>query len=145
MGIRMTKRWITLEPDGDEVTSVAAAAALPAQLGVFELADTDATVVLIGSAGGREPFGLRTAVATALDEHRALRPRLLRYEITHAYRSRHRELLMLHLHDTGRLPAGNHESTRQLGRLRPGPAPAGAGRGAGADAGPATVTGTGER
>ena len=34
--------------------------ALPGQLGVFELADEAGTVRLIGYAGGRSPFGIRS-------------------------------------------------------------------------------------
>lgn len=113
----MTKPWI---PVFD-----LAHAAVPAQLGVFQLAGDDDEVLYIGFGGGREQFGLRTAVAAAIDRASVEGwgpPVGLRYEVTHAYLSRWQELLMVHVHDTGLLPPGNPVGDQPAGRLRPGPA-----------------------
>jgi hypothetical protein len=108
-GIRLTKPWRELDQPGVQ--------ALPGQLGVYEVGDVAGEVVRIGVADARQPFGLRSALAAELQRfgpgHR------FRMETTHAYRSRHLELLMLHLHDHGRLPAGNDEDVATLGRLSP--------------------------
>lgn len=115
MGIRLDKpwsRWDAIEP-----------ADLPGQLGVFQVADADGTVVYIGYAGGRELFGLRSAVPAAVEALAAADigpPVLVRYELTHGYLTRWEELLMLHLHDAGTPPAGNDPLETPPGRLSPG-------------------------
>jgi hypothetical protein len=108
-GIGLRGRWHDLTVD--------AVAAAPGQLGVYEVVDGSGEVVRIGAADARQPFGLRSALGGELDRwgpgYR------FRIERTHAYRSRHLELLMLYLHDRGRLPAGNDEDPASLGRLSP--------------------------
>ena len=56
MPLRLTKPWQEL--------SAEAVRRLPGQLGVFQLADISGAVVHIGYAGGRSPFGLRSAVTS---------------------------------------------------------------------------------
>lgn len=108
-GIRLDKPWRRLTRD--EVD------ALSGQLGVYQVGDADGRVVRIGAADARCPFGLRTALRRELDRwgdgHR------FRVEVTHGYRSRCLELLMIHLADEGHLPTGNDEDPASLGRLSP--------------------------
>ena len=76
--------------------------------------------MLIGFAGGRSVFGLRGELRRALRERRP-RGASFRFEITTAYLSRYRELLMVHVADHGSLPGGNTlGDDLQLGRLSPG-------------------------
>lgn len=93
------------------------AAALPGHMGVYELADAAGRVVFIGCAGGRSRFGLRGEVCDALA--RIEGASRFRVEITTAYLTRHRELLMRHQAAHGALPAGNGP-VPGLGRLSPG-------------------------
>ena len=123
----MAKPWVSLTAE--------AVAALPGQLGVFQLADGAAgaeTITHIGYAGGREPFGLRSALAAVLersDEAAGNRDsdgadttpsKWFRYELTHAYLTRWEELLMVHQAMHGQLPPGNHDHPHAVGRLRLG-------------------------
>lgn len=110
-GLAISKPWIEL--------TAAAIAALPAQLGVFEVADGDETVRLIGYAGGRDSFGLRSALTSVLDGERleVAEGLLFRHELTHAYLTRWEELLMVHQAVHGRLPDGNADHPHRLGRL----------------------------
>lgn len=107
MPIRLDKPWLSLD----------AAAGLPGQLGVFELADEAGKVRYIGYAGGRSRFGLRSEVSAAAD--RIPEARRFRVEVTTAYLTRHQELLMAHQADQGTLPPHNEPQPR-LGRLSPG-------------------------
>jgi hypothetical protein len=109
-GIGLRGGWQALTPDTVD--------AAPGQLGVYEIADGGGEVVRIGVADARQPFGLRSALGDELA--RWGQGHHFRAERTHAYRSRHLELLMLHLHARGRLPAGNQEDPVSLGRLSPG-------------------------
>lgn len=113
MSIRLTKPWHDL--------AVTEPSAVPAQLGVFQLADAERRVVYIGYGGGREPFGLRSAVAAAVGHRRVEgeTPVFLRYELTHGYLSRWEELLMLHVYDFGAPPPGNPAADAPRGRLTP--------------------------
>ena len=106
MSVRLTKPW---SPAG-------AAGKLTGQMGVYQLGDEAGNVIAIGYAGGRSTFGLRGEVETALKRH----PDAVSYrvEVTSAYLSRYRELLMVHLADFGSLPPGN-EAVAGLGRLSP--------------------------
>ena len=111
MSIRLNKPWIALSLD--------AVAALPGQLGVYQLADEDGCIVYIGFAGGRSTFGLRGELERALRERPAGAAQF-RYEVNQQYTSRHRELLMLHVADHGKLPIANPaDSPARLGPLRP--------------------------
>ncbi len=110
MALRIDKPWRELT---DRTV-----AALPGQLGVFQIADGDDTVIFIGMAGGRSLFGLRSL----LGEELARRPAgaQFRYEVNQQYWSRYRELLMLHIADHGEPPMGNIDSLPAgLGRLSP--------------------------
>lgn len=103
----MSKPWTALTEQN--IGSV------PAQLGVFEIADGSGTVVEIGYAGGRELFGLRSALDRVLRS--ADGPRSFRVELTHGYLTRWEELLMVHQAVNGRLPIGNADHGQALGRL----------------------------
>lgn len=107
-GVRLAKPWLDLDD--------AALAALPGQLGVFEIGDAAGRTLELGFAGGRSRFGLRSAVAEAAAKHeRATR---FRYEVTMQYWSRFEELLAVHLADHGELPAGNADrGDRRVGRI----------------------------
>lgn len=92
-------------------------AALPATLGVFEIASDDGQVQLIGYAGGRSLFGLRSAVAAALALHSGTALKF-RVEQNMQYISRWKELLMLHVGRYGALPPVNSSDDGVgLGRL----------------------------
>ncbi|MEO9254504.1 MAG: hypothetical protein ABI305_03120 [Tepidiformaceae bacterium] len=109
MKLRLEKPWRDLSEDES--------AALPGQLGVFQLANETGEVVYVGYAGGRELFGLRSAI----ERHRKLGTggaTHFRYEVNMQYQSRYRELLMLHVTDNGGLPIANeHEHPVHLGRI----------------------------
>lgn len=106
----MSKPWATL--------TEATITALPAQLGVYEIADASGATVKYGYAGGKEPFGMRTALNRELEAGGAQ----FRLEFTHGYLTRWQELLMVHQADHGQLPAGNADQIGKLGRLSPGSA-----------------------
>lgn len=114
MSIRLTKPFLRLD-DLDIDT-------LPAQLGVFQLADEAEEIIYIGYGGGAQPFGLRTAIETQL-ARLGDSARFVRYEVTHGYLSRWEELMMVHVHDVGTAPVANDASTVPKGRLSPADAP----------------------
>lgn len=108
MKLVLDKPWIDLT---DET-----AGRLPGHMGVYQLAGSDGSVLRIGYAGGRELFGLRSALQREL----SLNPpgTRFRYEVNTQYQSRWRELLMLHKSEYGVVPAGNaNDSPRRLGSL----------------------------
>lgn len=93
--------------------------ALPGQLGVYELADTNGKTVAFGFAGARSLFGLRSELTAAAKAppHGATQ---FRVEINQQYHTRFRELLMVHQADHGTLPPVNAEDPPiSLGRLSP--------------------------
>ncbi|MGI9326547.1 MAG: DUF7508 domain-containing protein [Pseudomonadales bacterium] len=106
MAVRLTKQWT---PAGDVL------ACLKGNLGVFQLANAKQEVVFIGYAGGKSQFGLKGEVAAALEVHTGIA--FVRFEVTTAYHTRYRELLMAHKADHGELPRFNEPIT--LGRLSP--------------------------
>jgi hypothetical protein len=108
--VRLTKEWQELDP--------ASVGRLGGHTGVYQLAGPDGEPFLIGYAGGRSAFGLRGELERHLHERRHQRT-LFRCEVTTAYWSRYRELLMAHVHDHGRLPSANSDDPRRLGRLSP--------------------------
>jgi len=108
MGMRMSKPWA-------ELTEVSISA-LPAQLGVYEIADAAGQIQRIGYAGGTEAFGMRTA----LERELAAGGTQYRHEFTHGYMTRWQELLMVFEADHGTLPPGNADMAGKLGRLSPG-------------------------
>ena len=107
MGIGLEKPWRPL----------ADAPSLPGQLGVFELCDANQHVLLIGMAGGLSLFGLRSAVSAGAEGV----PEAVgfRVEVTSAYLTRYRELLMAHQADFGGLPVANPPLNFKLGKLSP--------------------------
>lgn len=104
-GIRLAKPWLEL--------TAAAIDELPAQLGVYQIADAEGIVTKIGYAGGRETFGIRTALERELQAG----GQQFRAELTHGYLTRWEELLMIHQHDHGELPPGNTPHVQKVGRL----------------------------
>ena len=105
MGVRLEKPWLALDPE--------LVASLPGQLGVFQLANEHHEVVYIGFAGGLSLFGLKGELANWLG-----RWPFFRVEVNTAYRTRCRELLMVHFSDHGSYPTENTaQETSGLGRL----------------------------
>jgi hypothetical protein len=96
MALQMRREWQPLD--------AAAIGKLPAQVGVYEIADAKQTL-LIACAGGRSLFGLRGELERELRERGA--GFRFRWETTSTYLSRRDELLMLCLGDSGRLPPDN--------------------------------------
>ncbi len=112
MQMRMSKPWVELTESAID--------ALPAQLGVYEIADDADAVIKIGYAGGREPFGMRTALAAELTLATELGHSVrFRHEFTHGYLTRWQELLMIYQFDHDTLPIGNADQQGKLGRLSP--------------------------
>jgi hypothetical protein len=110
-GVRLQAPWRPL--DEANLKSVGG------HMGVYELASADGEVVFIGFAGGRSVFGLRGELTRALREG-GRDGASFRLEVTTAYLSRYRELLMVHVADHGSLPSDNSSNDLQLGRLSPG-------------------------
>jgi hypothetical protein len=106
MAIRLQKPW----------QAIASAHQLPAQLGVFELADAAGAILCVGYAGGRSQFGLRGAVQAAAASVAGADS--FRVEVNTAYLTRYRELLMVYVADHGALPPANSPEPA-LGRLSP--------------------------
>ncbi len=102
--------------------------AIPAVVGVYEIADAEGKLLYIGQAGGREPFGLRTRMALHFgggDPNPVLRERAaqFRWEANQQYTTKRLEMLMQYQRDEGlewppAHPAGDWRDTPQLGRLR---------------------------
>ncbi|HZT65020.1 MAG TPA: hypothetical protein VFA11_04455 [Acidimicrobiales bacterium] len=109
MAVRPTKPWMALDP--------ANVARLGGQLGVYEVADGEGRVALIAYAGGRSPFGLRGELESQLAQRGA--GWQFRVEVTMAYLTRWRELLMVHVADHGGPPPGNIDDGAVLGRMSP--------------------------
>lgn len=110
MGVRLAKPWQPLTAE--------AVGALPGQLGVYELADGAGTVLRIGYAGGRTPFGLRSELGERLAE--GGRAASFRVEVNQQYLTRWQELLMAHVAEHGALPPEQPDPGVRLGRLSPG-------------------------
>ena len=106
--------------------------AIPAVVGVYEIADAEGNLLYIGQAGGREPFGLRTRIALHFgferggdDGNPVLRERAaqFRWEANQQYTTKRLEMLMQYQRDQGAEwppahPAGDWRDRPQLGRLR---------------------------
>ncbi len=105
-GLHLDKPWRSI---------VEALPSIRGHLGVFQLANARFEIIFIGCAGGREPFGLKSAIETA--SARCSTAVHLRYEITSSYLTRYRELLMLYQAEHDDLPQDN--PTERLGRLSP--------------------------
>ena len=110
MAIRLTKPWIPIDEG---------LAGLHGHLGVFQLADAEQQIVYIGYAGGNSLYGLRGEVTAAVKG--VAESAFLRVEITTAYLSRYRELMMIHIADHGSPPPANKPTKQSLtlGKLSP--------------------------
>lgn len=97
MSLRIRRDWAPLDDKS--------VAAMPAQVGVYEIGDAAGRVLKIGYAGGRSLFGLRGELQRELAERGA--GFRFRWEAVSTYLSRHVELQMLHLADHGALPPDN--------------------------------------
>ena len=108
--LRLDKPWQPLTAE--------TATRLPGQLGVYQVADATGTILYIGHAGGRSPFGLRSELQR---EAGARGPgHQFRVEVNQQYRTRWLELLMVHKADHGSLPVDNANNPPPgLGRLSP--------------------------
>lgn len=113
MAIRLSKPWRPLTAD--------AVKPLQAQLGVYQIADANGTVLFIGFAGGRALFGLRSQLLAEVEQPRPGAAQF-RVEVNQQYWSRHHELLMAHQADHGELPRDNAAGEARpsvVGRLSP--------------------------
>lgn len=107
--LRLDKPWQPLTAE--------TAQRLPGQLGVYQVADAKGTVLFIGQAGARSPFGLRSELQR---EHKERGDGCqFRVEVNQQYRTRWFELLMVHKADHGSLPSDNEKNPPPLGRLSP--------------------------
>lgn len=106
----LTKPWVDLTAGN--------VARLGGQTGVYEVAAPTGETELIGYAGGRSPFGLRGEMERQLGARHGTGWRF-RVEVTSAYLTRWRELLMAHVADHGAPPTGNEGDGAGLGRLSP--------------------------
>ena len=106
MSIRVDKKWVSK----DEALLL-----LRGNLGVYQLADATQQILFIGYAGGKSLFGLKGEILAALQDHPTAT--LVRWEVTSAYMSRFKELLMVHRHDHHELPPAN--KAIPLGQLSP--------------------------
>lgn len=79
---------------GNAWRPVSGVAELPGHMGVFELADAQGAVLYVGFAGGRSRFGLRSAIADALQDCAGALQ--FRFEVNTAYLTRYQELVMVH-------------------------------------------------
>ena len=108
--LRLDKAWQPLTAE--------TAKRLPGQLGVYQVADANGTIVYIGQAGARSPFGLRSELQRECQDRGT--GHQFRFEVNQQYRSRWFELLMVHQADHGSLPADNAKNPPPaLGRLSP--------------------------
>lgn len=111
INLRLDKPWIDLTADN--------VAKLPGQLGVYQIAEEDGTIVYIGFAGGRSLFGLRSEMDSWRNKRDGT-PTRFRYEVNVQYTTRRQELLMLHMAEHGALPRDNTDvDAGRLGRLHP--------------------------
>lgn len=106
MALHLDKPWLTITD---------AKLLLRGNLGVYQLADAEGSVLFIGYAGGKSRFGLKGEVMAASESRPAATH--VRWEVTTAYLTRYKELLMLHEYENGQLPPDNPPVT--LGKLRP--------------------------
>ena len=106
MAIRLDKPWQPMAEAGS---------ALKGHMGVFQLANEAGEILLINYAGGRSLFGLKGEVIDQAKELSEVTQ--FRVEVTTAYMSRFRELMMVHHADHGEYP--KHNPPVNLGRLSP--------------------------
>ena len=112
MAVRLDKPCIPLTKEN--------VARLAGHLGVYQLANGAGEIVYIGVVGGRSLYGLKGALAEALQSPPGGAEQF-RYEVNMAYHSRYLELLQAYRYDHDRLPIGNTQiDETSLGRLRLG-------------------------
>lgn len=105
MSIQLNKPWRELNE--------ANVSQLSGQLGVFQLANREQETIYIGFAGARSLFGLRGELQQYVDA-----ADYFRIEVNTAYRTRWRELMMIHFAQHGDYPSMNApEETAGLGSL----------------------------
>ncbi len=111
MSLRLDKPWTPLTTEN--------IALVKGQLGVYQLGSESEGVTFIGCADARTLFGLNSALRSHLDAK--LSGICFRIEVTSAYQTRYRELLMLHYADHDQYPRDNTiADLPRLGRLSPG-------------------------
>ena len=84
-GLEIRGPWHTL----DESTI----SEIPVAVGVFEIADMDGNSLALGFAGGHSTFGLRSEIPKKAAEFSG--PLVYRIELTMAYQSRLKEIILL--------------------------------------------------
>ena len=115
MPVRLDGSWQALDAP--------TCAGVAGHLGVYQLGDSEGTVLYIGAAGAGTRFGLRGELLRHCGEPPGGATRF-RIEVTHSYHSRYMELVQAHLHDHGRMPAAQGDLDRaRFGTLRPGGGP----------------------
>jgi len=107
MSIRLEKTWLPLTAENLKPVK--------GQVGVYQLGSEGDGVTFIGFAGGKSLFGLKGELEPLLSKGPNT---CFRLEVTTAYHTRYRELLMIHIADHGEPPRDNGELPR-LGRLSP--------------------------
>jgi hypothetical protein len=109
MTIRLDKAWVPLTDENLK--------SVKGQLGVYQLGSDDAGVTYIGCADARTLFGLKGELEAHLN--RGVQTSF-RVEVTSAYQTRYRELLMVFYADHQTYPRDNDEKELpRLGRLSP--------------------------
>jgi hypothetical protein len=107
-GLSIRAAWQPLDREHAE--------ALIATLGVYEIADAAGRTLMIGYAGGRSRFGLRSVITQLIGG----KGTQFRVEYNMQYISRWKELLMYSRLTTGALPPLNSgDDGFRLGRLGP--------------------------
>ena len=110
MPIRLVKPWKLLTEEN--------LASVKGHMGVYQLGSETAGVTFIGCADARSLFGLKGEL---LRHCAAGGGPAFRYEVTTAYTTRYRELLMVFFADHGVYPRDNPVAgLPRLGRLSPG-------------------------
>ena len=110
MSIRLDKPWVPLTNEGLKQVK--------GQLGVYQLGSETDGVTYIGCADARTLFGLKEKLQSHIDAGAA---GFFRIEVTSAFQTRYRELLMVYFSDHQSYPRDNKESDLpRLGRLSPG-------------------------
>lgn len=110
MSIQLDKPWIRLTSENLKQVK--------GWLGVYQLGSDDDGVTYIGCADARSLFGLKGELQSYVD---AGTQGFFRIEVTSAYQTRYRELLMLHFAEHQSYPRDNKESDLpRLGKLSPG-------------------------
>ena len=109
MSIRLEKPWMQLDEENLKLVR--------GQLGVYQLGSEVDGVTFIGCADARSRFGLKGELQSHLQAGSDV---CFRVEVTSAYQTRYRELLMVHFADHQCYPRDNNTSELpKLGRLSP--------------------------